>query len=99
MQLLTLDHQNQWKMADHFLVWPISCYHSSKPPKKHLIPICEIKEKKNKNDWTKECQRSFEHTKNLLITLPVLCMPTDSDKCMLQNDTSKTATGSVLFKF
>ena len=43
--------------------------------------------------------KTFQHWKQLLITQPVLCMPTAKDNIRLEIDTSKSAAGGVLFQF
>ena len=49
-----------------------------------------------KFEQTKECQIAFHNIKELLITPPVLHMAIATEKCRLESDTSRTATGGGL---
>ena len=48
--------------------------------------------------WGKEQQDSFEEIKCRLVKPPVLHMPNTTDRFHLYSDTSKFATGSVLYQ-
>ena len=48
------------------------------------MTIYEIQKNKNKLRWTKEWQKVSEYSKELLITPPVLRMPTASEKFLVR---------------
>ena len=65
---------------------------------KLLKPIYDSTRKGRPFVWRKEQQDSFEEIKHRLIRPPVLCMPNKTGRFHLYSDTSKFATGSVLYQ-
>ena len=64
-----------------------------------LIPIYKLTRKKVTFEWTEECQKNFDHIKELLMQPPVLTMPNKTGRFTLVSDTSKTACGATLYQF
>lgn len=65
---------------------------------KHLIPIYNLTRKNQIFKWNEECQKAFDVIKLLLIKPPVLRMPDSVGLFTLVSDTSKIATGGVLYQ-
>ena len=65
---------------------------------KLLKPIYDLTRKGRPFNWGKEQQDSFEEIKNWLVKPPVLHMPNKTGRFHLYSDTSKFATGSVLYQ-
>ena len=63
-----------------------------------LKSICDLTRKGRPFIWGKEQQDSFEEIKHRLIKPPVLHMPNNTGRFRLYSDTSKFATGSVLYQ-
>ena len=67
-------------------------------PQKLLKPIYDLTRKGIPFVWGREQQDSFEKIKCRLIKPPVLHMPNTTGRFHLYSDTSKFATGSVLYQ-
>ena len=65
---------------------------------KHLIPIYNLTWKNQIFKWNDECQKAFDLIKLLLIKSPMLRMPNTVGLFTLVSDTSKIATGGVLYQ-
>ena len=65
---------------------------------KLLKPIYDLTKNDRPFVWRKEQQDSSEEMKCRLIKPPVLHMPNKMGRCHLYSDTSKFATGSVLYQ-
>ena len=65
---------------------------------KLLKPIYDLTRKGRPFVWGKEQLDSFEEIKHRLIRLPVLHMPDKTGRFHLYSDTSKFATGSMLYQ-
>ena len=65
---------------------------------KLLKPIYDLTRKGRQFIWGKEQQIAFEEIKCSLIKLPVLHLPNSTGRFHLYSDTSKFATGSVLYE-
>ena len=65
---------------------------------KLLKPIYDLTRKSRSFVWGKEQQNSFEEIKCRLIKPPVLHMPNTTGRFYLYSDTSKFATGSVMYQ-
>ena len=65
---------------------------------KLLKPIYDLTRKGKPFYWEKEQQDSFEEIKHRLMRPPVLHMPNKTGRFHLYSDTSKFATGSVLYQ-
>ena len=65
---------------------------------KLLKPIYDLTRKRKPFYWGKEQQDSFIEIKHRLMHLPVLHMPNKIGRFHLHSDTSKFATGSVLYQ-
>ena len=65
---------------------------------KLLKPIYDLTRKGRPFVWGKEQQDSFEEIKCWLTKPPVLHMPNTTGRYHLHSDTSKFATGSVLYQ-
>ena len=63
-----------------------------------LKPIYDLTRKGRQFIWGKEQQDSFEEIKCRLIKPPVLHMPNKTGRFHLYSDTSKFATGSILYQ-
>ena len=48
------------------------------------------------NQWSPDCQDAFECLKQALITSPILTMPTDEDRYVLETDTRNHSIEAVL---
>ena len=64
-----------------------------------LIPIYDLTKKKNKFKWTHVQQQAFDQIKELLVSPPVLRMPKGNGFYRLESDTSRDATGGVLYQW
>ena len=65
---------------------------------KLLKPIYDLTRKGKPFVWGKEQQDSFEEIKHRLIKPPVLHKPNTTGRFHLYSDTSRFATGSVLYQ-
>ena len=65
---------------------------------KMLKPIYEITKKGRTFIWGDKQQKAFDEIKNRLLNPPVLSMPDKRGRFLLYLDTSKFATGSVLYQ-
>ena len=65
---------------------------------KLLQPIYDLNRKGRPFVWEKEQQDSFEEIKYRLVKPPVLHMPNTTGRFHVCSDTSKFATGSVLYQ-
>ena len=61
-------------------------------------PIYELTKKGKPFIWGDEQQNAFDEIKSRLLTPPVLSMPDKRGRFLLYSDTSKYATGSVLYQ-
>ena len=59
-------------------------------------PLHELTGKDKKFVWSKECQTAFEHLKEKLCTSPILAMPLNEGKYIVDCDASGTCLGAVL---
>ena len=66
---------------------------------KLLKPIYDLTKKGRPFLWGKEQQDAFEEVKNRLQKPPVFSMPNTKGRFILYSDTSKLATGSMLYQF
>ena len=66
---------------------------------KLLKPIYDLTKKGRPFLWGKEQQDAFEEIKSRMQNPPVLSMPNRKGRFILYSDTSKLATGSVLYQF
>ena len=66
---------------------------------KLLNPICDLTRKGRPFLWGKEQQDAFEEIKSRMQMPPVLSMPNRKGRFTLYSDTSKLATGSMLYQF
>ena len=66
---------------------------------KLLKPIYDLIKKGRPFLWGKEQQEAFEEIKSRMQNPPVLSMPDRKSRFTLYSDTSKLATGSVLYQF
>ena len=65
---------------------------------KLLKPIYDLTKKGKPFLWEKEQQEAFEEIKKRMLKPPVLSMPDRKGRFILYSDTSKIATGSVLYQ-
>ena len=65
---------------------------------KLLKPIYELTKKGRPFNWGDEQQKAFDKIKSRLLKPPVLSMPDKRGGFLLYSDTSKYATGSVLYQ-
>ena len=65
---------------------------------KLLKPIYDVTKKGKPFLWEKEQQNAFEEIKKRMLKSPVLSVPNRKDRFILYSDTSKIATGSILYK-
>ena len=65
---------------------------------KWLKPIYDLTKKDKPFLWEKEQQEAFEEIKKRMLKSPVLSMPNRKGRFILYSDTSKIATGSVLYQ-
>ena len=66
---------------------------------KLLKPIYDLTKKSKPFLWGKEQKDAFEETKSRIQNPPVLIMPNRKGRFILYSDTSKLATGSMLYQF
>jgi len=59
-------------------------------------PLNELSKKNQVFKWTEKCQDAFDTLKELLTTAPLLAMPNQDDKFILDCDASQCAIGGVL---
>ena len=59
-------------------------------------PLHALTSKARSFEWTEECQRSFEELKRRLTSSPILAMPVDEGKYLLDTDASYGSIGAVL---
>ena len=67
--------------------------------RKHLIPIYDLQKKKRIFKWTQEAQDAFDKIKELLLSPPILHMPTSTGLLRLESDTSRQGVGGTLFQW
>ena len=65
---------------------------------KLLKPIYDLTKKGKPFLWEKEQQEAFEEIKRRMLKPPVLSMPNRKGRFILYSDTSKIATGSMLYQ-
>ena len=63
-----------------------------------LIPIYDLQKKSKKFKWTQEAEKAFKEIKELLISLPVLRVPTPEGLFQLESDTSCEGVRGTLFQ-
>ena len=75
----------------------VNFYHKfiSNAPK-ILAPLYKLLQKNQTFEWNLECQESFDQSKSLLMTQPVLAINNPSEHCYLYTDASKVGLGAVL---
>ena len=66
---------------------------------KLLKPIYDLTKKGKPFLWEKEQQEAFEEIKRRMLNPPVLSMPDRKGRFILYSDTSKLATGSMLYQY
>ena len=59
-------------------------------------PLYALAEKNRLFAWTSDCQQIFELLKQHLTSAPILCMPSDDRKFILDTDASNGAIGAML---
>ena len=59
-------------------------------------PLHALTGKYARFEWTKDCQFAFEKLKEALTTSPILAMPSDEGRYILDTDASDTSIGAVL---
>ena len=62
-----------------------------------LIPIYDLQKKSKKFKWTQEAEKAFKEIKELLISLPILRVPTPEGLFQLESDTSCEGVRDTLF--
>ena len=67
--------------------------------RRKLIPIYELQKKKRKYKWNPEADQAFEEIKELLVSPPILRMPTSDGLFRLESDTSREGVGGTLFQW
>ena len=65
---------------------------------KLLKPIYDLTKKGKPFIWEKEQQEAFDEIKKRILKHPVLSMPSRKSRSILYSDTSKIATGSMLYQ-
>jgi len=65
---------------------------------KVAFPITSLQKKGRAFQWTPECQRSFEHLKQLLTTTPILSIADPDKEYVVCTDASKEGLGGVLMQ-
>ena len=63
-----------------------------------MKPTYDLTRKGRQFIWSEELQQSFDEINRRLIKLPVLHLPDNKGRLHLYSDTSKFATGSVLYQ-
>ena len=63
-----------------------------------LIPICDLQKKAKMFKWTDKAEKAFNEIKKLLISLPVLKIPTPDGLFRLESDTSREGVGGTLLQ-
>ena len=63
-----------------------------------LIPIYDLQKKSKKFKWTGEVEKAFNDIKELLISLPVLKVPTPDGLFCLEGDTAQEGVGGTLLQ-
>ena len=63
-----------------------------------MIPIYDLQKKAKKFKWTDEAEKAFNEIKKLLVSLPVLKVPTPEGLFRLKSDTSREGVGSTLLQ-
>ena len=61
-------------------------------------PLHGLTRKNVRFEWTSACAEAFEKLKTCLTTAPVLALPTDDDRYVLDTDASDVGLGAVLSK-
>ena len=59
-------------------------------------PLTNLTKKSVRFRWSEDCETAFEELKLRLVSAPVLGMPNDNDKFVLDTDASDVAIGAVL---
>ena len=66
---------------------------------KLLKPIYDLTKKGRPFQWEKEQQEAFEEIKSRMLNPPVFSIPNRKGRFILYSDTSKLATGSMLYQY
>ena len=96
IQKLQLPTTVKWcrSLAGMVNFWRIFC-----PELQNLLkPIYDLARKSRQFIWGEEQQKAFEEIKHILIKLPVLQLPDSQGRYHIYLETSKFATGGVLYQ-
>ena len=66
---------------------------------KIALPLTKLTQKGVKFEWSDECERSFQELKNILVTTPILIIPSSSGGFVVYNDASHQGLGCVLMRY
>jgi hypothetical protein len=61
-------------------------------------PLTALTRKNAHFVWTDECKQSFQELKRLLLTIPVLALPTESGNFVVYSNASKKGLGCMLMQ-
>ena len=61
-------------------------------------PLTNLLKKVNKFEWTERCQKAFQELRQRLTTAPILTIPMEGKKYIVNSDASKNGLGYVLMQ-
>ena len=56
---------------------------------KIALPLTRLTQKGVKFEWSDDCERSFKELKNILVTTPILTIPSSSGRFVVYSDASR----------
>ncbi|RVW41006.1 Retrovirus-related Pol polyprotein from transposon 412 [Vitis vinifera] len=65
---------------------------------KIVLPLTRLTQKGVKFEWSNDCKHSFQELKNILVTTPILTIPSGSGGFMVYSDASRQGLGCVLMQ-
>ena len=65
---------------------------------KIVLPLTRLTQKGVKFEWSNDCEHSFQELKNILVTTPILTIPSGSRGFVVYSDVSRQGLGCVLMQ-
>ncbi|WKA04913.1 hypothetical protein VitviT2T_022909 [Vitis vinifera] len=65
---------------------------------KIALPLTRLTQKGVKFEWSNDCEHSFQELKNILVTTPILTIPSGSRGFVVYSDVSRQGLGCVLMQ-
>ena len=65
---------------------------------KITLPLTNLTQKRVKLEWFDDCEYSFQELNNILVTTPILTIPSGSGGFVVYSDASRQGLGCVLMQ-